>query len=319
MIVSIIEDHKRFKDIVKGKVRENLRRFIAQDHMIGKQEDKYIKIPIPYIDIPHFRYGPKQMGGVGQGSGSAQGTDGSPGSGNQNAGDQPGDHLLEVEFTVDEIVDLIAQELQLPNIQPKGNKYISSESKKYTTIAPVGPDSLRHFKQTYKKALKRLIASGQYQYDSPIVIPERQDFLYRSPKTLLEKQAQAVIFYIMDVSGSMREEQKQIVRITSFWLHAWIKRFYKGIKNRFIVHDAQAQEVNEETFFRISEAGGTLISSSYKLVQSIIEKEYPVNEWNIYIFQFSDGDNWNADDTRLCINLLKLFPSQGQSFCLRAS
>jgi uncharacterized sporulation protein YeaH/YhbH (DUF444 family) len=79
------------------------------------------------------------------------------------------------------------------------------------------------------------------------------------------------------------------------------------LETRFIIHDAAAKEVDENTFFRTSESGGTLISSAYKLCQEIISSDYPVSEWNIYPFHFSDGDNWSGEDTRLCMRILKEF------------
>jgi uncharacterized sporulation protein YeaH/YhbH (DUF444 family) len=69
----------------------------------------------------------------------------------------------------------------------------------------------------------------------------------------------------------------------------------------------RAKEVDENTFFSTSESGGTLISSAYKLCQRIIEEDYPPNEWNVYPFHFSDGDNWSGEDTRLCVKMLKDF------------
>ena len=84
----------------------------------------------------------------------------------------------------------------------------------------------------------------------------------------------AVVIYMMDVSGSMGDEQKEIVRIESFWINAWLKKHYKGLETRFIIHDAAAKEVDEDTFFKTSESGGTLISSAYKLTQEIIERDF---------------------------------------------
>ena len=110
---------------------------------------------------------------------------------------------------------------------------------------------------------------------------------------------------MMDVSGSMGEEQKEIVRIESFWIDTWLRSQYKGLETRFIIHDAMAKEVDRDTFFRTRESGGTMISSAYKLCADIVEAEYPVDQWNIYPFHFSDGDNWSADDTRLCLSLLR--------------
>lgn len=145
---------------------------------------------------------------------------------------------------------------------------------------------------------------GSYNKDAPVIVPIREDKRFRTYRIDQKPQANAVIIYMMDVSGSMGDEQKEIVRITSFWLDAWLKRHYKGLESRFIIHDAAAKEVDRNTFFRTRESGGTMISSAYKLCAEMIEKDYNASEWNIYPFHFSDGDNWSVDDTRLCMKLL---------------
>ncbi len=305
--MSIREDQSRFKDIVKGKVKENFRRFVSHGEMIGKRENEFVKIPLPQIDIPNFRYGPKQQGGVGQGQGEPGQEAGEPGDGQGQAGSNPGEHILEVELSLDELADLLGEQLELPRIQPKGSKNIDSTKNKFTGLAPVGPEGLRNFKQSYKKALKRYITSGTYNPKEPAIIPIRPDFRYKSFKKVVQPQTKAVVIYMMDVSGSMGDEQKEIVRLESFWINTWLKRHYKGLETRFIIHDAAAKEVDEDTFFRTSESGGTLISSAYKLAQQMIETDYPTNDWNIYPFHFSDGDNWSGEDTRLCVRLLKEF------------
>ncbi len=96
----------------------------------------------------------------------------------------------------------------------------------------------------------------------------------------------------MDVSGSMTDDQKEIVRIESFWIDTWLKSQYDGIERRYVVHDAVAHEVDEDTFYRIRESGGTRISSAYTKTKAIIDRDFPPSDWNIYVFQFSDGDNW---------------------------
>jgi uncharacterized sporulation protein YeaH/YhbH (DUF444 family) len=101
----------------------------------------------------------------------------------------------------------------------------------------------------------------------------------------------------------MSDEQKEIVRIESFWIDTWLKSQYDGVERRYVVHDAVAHEVDEETFYRVRESGGTRISSAYKKVQAIIERDFPASDWNIYCFQFSDGDNW-GEDNRECVKLL---------------
>ncbi len=305
--MSIREDQSRFKDIVKGKVKENFRRFVSHGEMIGKRENEYVKIPLPQIDIPNFRYGPKQQGGVGQGKGEPGQEAGEPGDGKGQAGETPGEHVLEVELSLDELADLLGEQLELPKILPKGAKNINAEKTRFNGLAPVGPEGLRNFKQSYKKALKRYITTGTYNPNEPVIIPIRPDFRYKSFKKVVQPQTRAVVIYMMDVSGSMGDEQKEIVRLESFWINTWLKRHYKGLETRFIIHDAAAKEVDEDTFFRTSESGGTLISSAYKLAQEMIQKDYPPADWNIYPFHFSDGDNWSGEDTRFCVKLLKEF------------
>ena len=306
MARSIDRDLSRFKQIVRGKVRGELRKYITQGEMIGRKGHELVSIPIPNVEIPHFRHGQKGSGGVGQGDGEigqpiGRGQD--DGNGRGQAGDQPGAHIREVEITLQELAEMLAEELELPNIVPKGQDSLISRKDKYTTIRQTGPESLRHFKRTYKKALRRIIASNDYNPDDPIIIPTRKDQYYRSWKTVYEPKANAAIIYIMDVSGSMTDDQKEIVRIEAFWIDTWLRSQYDGVQIRYVIHDAVAKEVDEETFYHTRESGGTRISSAYKVAKSSISREFPPAEWNIYCFQFSDGDNWGEDNDG-CLNIL---------------
>jgi uncharacterized sporulation protein YeaH/YhbH (DUF444 family) len=305
-ISHIKQDHARFRDIIKGKIRKDFKKYISQGEMIGKREKEFVSIPMPSIDIPTFRYGPKSSGGVGQGEGEP----GTPIGGDPDAegageaGNEPGEHELEVELTLAELAEILGEELALPKIQPKGHKQIKAIKTKFSGLNRVGPDSLRQFKATYKEALKRQISSGTYDAENPVIIPIKKDMRYRTFRYAEQPESSAVIIYMMDVSGSMGDEQKEIVRLEAFWINTWLKSQYKTIDTRFIVHDAAAKEVDEDTFFRTRESGGTLISSAYTLAHRMIEEEYPADEWNIYPFHFSDGDNWSGEDTKLCFELL---------------
>ena len=308
MSLKIDQDHSRFRGIVRGKIRQNLRRYISQGEMLGRKGKDVVSIPIPQIDIPRFTFGEKQRGGTGQGEGDiGDGIGGqeAEGDGTGQAGKDPGEHLLEVDVTLDELADILGEELELPAIENKGKSRIISHKSSYTGIRRVGPEALRHFKRTYKEALRRSIASGIYNPAMPIVVPHNEDKRYRSWREDLEPVANAVIVYMMDVSGSMGDEQKEIVRIESFWIDTWLRRQYKGLESRYIIHDAVAREVDRETFFRTRESGGTMISSAYRLCSQLIDQHYPSDEWNIYPFHFSDGDNWSMDDTLTCIEILK--------------
>ena len=304
--MAVREDHRRFKQIIRGRIKQNFKKYISYGEMMGKRENELIKIPVPSIELPMFKYGSRQKGGVGQGTGEPGEAMGG-GQGRERAGDKPGEHVLEVDVSIDELADILGEELELPRIQHRGHKSMDVNHTKYTGRSLVGPDSLRHFKSSYKEALKRSLITETYDPDDPFVVPIRRDFRYRTFKETKVPQANAVVIYIMDVSGSMGDEQKEIVRLESFWVNTWLKRNYKGLETRFIIHDAAAKEVDESTFFSTSESGGTLISSAYKLCQKIISENYPLSEWNIYPFHFSDGDNWSGEDTRLCVEILKDF------------
>ncbi len=304
----IKRDHARFRKIVKGKVRENLRKYVSAGQMPLPKGDGVYTIPMPSIDTPRFKFGERQQGGVGQGEGKpgdsvdGGGEQGEAGKG--EAGEGEGKKELEVELSAAELASILGEELELPNIAPKGKKTIRSETDKFTSIGTIGPDSLKHFKRSYKEALKREISSGTYDPENPVIVPIRGDMRYRASDTSVEYENAAVVIYMMDVSGSMGDEQKEIVRTESFWINLWLKNQYKDIDIRYIIHDATAKEVDEDTFFRTRESGGTLISSALKLCREIIASNYDASEWNIYPFHFSDGDNWSTDDTKLCLEIL---------------
>ena len=309
MSLKIDQDHSRFRSIVRGRIRQNLRKYISHGEMMGRKGKDVVSVPVPQIDIPRFRYADRQQGGVGQGDGNVGepvgGDAGNEQPGQGKAGQGEGDHALEVDVTLDELAGILGEELELPDIQDKGKSRIATTKDRYTGIRRVGPESLRHFKRTYREALRRMISAGTFQPDRPVVVPIPDDKRYRSWRTDVEPAANAVIIYMMDVSGSMGDEQKEIVRIESFWIDTWLRSQYKGIETRFVIHDAVAREVDRDTFFHTRESGGTMISSAYKLCLKIIDDSYPADEWNIYPFHFSDGDNWSMDDTLTCVDLLK--------------
>ncbi|MBI4211178.1 MAG: DUF444 family protein [Deltaproteobacteria bacterium] len=302
MAQKIDQDVSRFHQILRGKVRQQLRKFMSSSELIGKQGKNLISIPVPHIEIPRFVYGENQSG-VGQG----EGTPGNPvgeGEGEPKAGDAPGEHLLEVEVSMQELADLLGETLELPKIQPKGDDEFESGGVKYTGIASAGPESLRHVKRTFRRALRRQIMGGTYDPRRPVIIPVKEDRVYRSWSQKKQKKNKAVILYMLDVSGSMGGEQKEIVRLTAFWIDTWIRSQYQGVEVRYIIHDAVAREVDREAFFHTRESGGTIISSAYKLLLNILHEHYDPSQWNIYPFHFSDGDNWSGNDTEECTKLL---------------
>ena len=158
--------------------------------------------------------------------------------------------------------------------------------------------------------------SGTYDPAEPKVWPVKEDKLYRSWKTIPEQESNAVVIYMMDVSGSMGDEQKELVRLTSFWIDTWLTSQYTGVERRFIIHDAAAREVDAETFFHTRESGGTRISSAYELCLKLIRESFPPQDYNLYPFHFTDGDNFSDDDEQALKFLAEIVPA-GQRLLLR--
>ncbi|MDE1947810.1 MAG: YeaH/YhbH family protein [Burkholderiales bacterium] len=135
------------------------------------------------------------------------------------------------------------------------------------------------------------------------------DLRYRSRIRVPVPTSKAVMFCIMDVSGSMDEGRKELSKRFFILLYLFLTRHYEKIELVFIRHHTQAQEVDEENFFHARETGGTVVSSALVLMEEIIRARYNPSEWNIYGAQASDGDNWHHDSGR-CRELLgeKLLP-----------
>ena len=211
-VKEIDRDRKRFNDIVRGKIRENLRKYVTHGEMIGRKGKDLVSIPLPQLDVPHFKYGKNGNSGVGQGDGDEGdpvGKDPADG-GTGEAGSEPGSgYLLEVELSLIELADILGEELELPNIEPKGDANIVQEKHRYNSIRRVGPESLKHFKRTYVAALRRQIATGTYDPHRPRVVPIRDDKRYRSWSTIDQPESKAAIIYMMDVSGSMTDEKRK--------------------------------------------------------------------------------------------------------------
>lgn len=301
MSLPIERDVRRFRQIVKGKVRENLKKYVAHGEMLGRKGKGVVSIPVPSLNTPRFRFGENGNGGVGQGQGEkgdavgkGKGSSGQGGAG----GDAGAEHYTEVDVTLEELAALMGEELELPHIEPRGKATIEAQKSKYNSVRSTGPESLRHNKRTYLKALQREISTGGYSPDRPAIIPVKSDKRYRSWTTVDEPLVNAAVVYIMDVSGSMTDEQKSLVRDAAFWIDTWLKSQYTGLERRYIIHDAVAKEVDEHAFYHTRESGGTRVSSAYRVCAELIAQQLPPAEWNLYVFQFSDGDNWGEDNNQ---------------------
>ena len=218
MSLKIDQDHSRFRAIVRGKIRENLKKYISHGELIGRKGKDLVSIPIPQIDIPRFRFGEKQSGGTGQGDGEPGdplGGQEQEGDGTGKAGKDPGDHQLEVDVTLEELAAILGEELALPDIENRGKSKIINAKDRFTGIRRVGPESLRHFKRTYREALKR---------NADIVIMLHPDYQY--PPKLVPAMASLIATGMFDVVlGS---------RILGGYALKGGMPFYKYVANRLL-------------------------------------------------------------------------------------
>ena len=145
--------------------------------------------------------------------------------------------------------------------------------------------------------LKENSVSDQSDAVEPFPIFTNDDLRYRQIKDDTQEQSRAVIIAMMDVSGSMSDMKKYLARSMLFWLVEFLRKLYRQVEVRFITHHAVARIVPEEDFFSTGESGGTYCYTAYEKASGLVETEYPTNSWNVYVWHFSDGDDFDSNQT----------------------
>ena len=316
---AIEEDHKHFRDVIDGKVRKALQKYVKTNKFVRLRGKKgKATISIPSIDIPHFVYGEGETG-IGRGPGKEGDVikrDPQKGDDGHEAGEDEGEGIL-VNVDMEYILEELQRECKLPNLKPKPTQTFEDIKIKYNDIALTGPESLRHNRRTILQALKRQAAANDLDklYYVPgstdpvrIIKPINSDRRYRQYKEIKIPSSNAVIMFGRDGSISMDEEKCEIVSDIAWWIDVWIRRLYEKVERCYFWHDVAAQEVDEETFYKYRYGGGTKCSSILNFMAKQFENRFPPDKWNVYCFYFSDGENqW--DDNPVFNGLLqKSFP-----------
>jgi uncharacterized protein len=210
-------------------------------------------------------------------------------------------------------------ELDLPDMKPKPSDTYEEVIKRYNNISLVGPESLRHNARTLKQALKRQCSDGSIHklHDIPgfanpvrLITPINSDKRYRQFNEIKIPSSSAVIFFARDGSASMDQYKCDIVSDMSWWIDVWIRKFYEKVERVYVWHDTEAKEVDERKFYRYRYGGGTTCSTALKLISGMFENRYNPLKWNIYLFYFTDGENWDGDNDVFCKCLEKDFPPE---------
>lgn len=272
---------------------------------------------MPGIDIPNIVFGESDEG-IGRGPGKKGDVfkkDPQNDPGNQ-AGNEAGEGI-EISIDMEEVLMFLEGELELPHLKPKLNETFEEIKIKYNDISLVGPESLRHNRRTILQALKRQIASGEFKshfipgFTDPVklITPINSDKRYRQYKEIRLPSSNAVMMFGRDGSGSMDQYKCEIVSDMAWWIDVWIRRFYSRVERCYFWHDTVAQEVDENTFYKKRYGGGTNCTSCVKLMSEQFVNRFPPDKWNIYCFYFSDGDNWEDDNSKFVETLKEQFPA----------
>jgi hypothetical protein len=303
------EDHKDFHDVYAGRKRKELKKYIKNGNIFrSRGKNGKIVLTIPKIDIPHIVYGDSGNGGIGRGEGEdgkVIGKDKDQGEGKGNKAGQDEGEGIDIAVDLEEILKFMQEELQLPDMKPKPNDTYEEIIKKYNNISLVGPESLRHNARTLRQALKRQCADGSinklheipgFAHPIKLITPINSDKRYRQFNEIKVPSSNAVVFFARDGSASMDQYKCDIVSDMSWWIDIWIRRFYKKVEHVYVWHDTVAKEVDEKKFYKYRYGGGTTCSSALKLISKMFENRFNPIKWNIYLFYFTDGENWDGDN-----------------------
>jgi len=304
----IDQDHKDFKDVYGGIRRKELKKYIKNGSIFrNRGKDGKIVVTIPKIDIPHIVYGESEDGiGRGKGDkGEVIGRDPQKGDGKGNKAGQDAGDGIDVSVDLEEVLKFMQEELELPDMKPKPSDTYDQIIKKYNNISLVGPESLRHNARTLKQALKRQCADGSIDklheipgFANPVrlITPINSDKRYRQFNELKIPSSNAVIFFARDGSASMDQYKCDIVSDMSWWIDVWIRNFYDKVERVYVWHDTVAKEVDEKKFYKHRYGGGTTCSTALKLISKMFENRFNPIKWNIYLFYFTDGENYDSDN-----------------------
>jgi len=308
-------DRLRHRQKIREAIRENIADIIAEESIIGKSRDRVIKVPIRGVREFRFVFGDNAPG-VGQGDGESQpgqivGKAKGEGQGSgDKAGDQPGVDYYETDVTLEELIEIMFEDLDLPDLERKALRQIESlHFNKRRGYRQVGIRVRLDKQRTVRSRLKRKAAAKRAQEreaaltgapptpDTRRFPYHEKDLIYRHKTTDIRNESNAVVMCIMDTSGSMDTMKKYLARSFFFLLYQFICTKYRAVEIVFISHHTEATEVTEEEFFYKGESGGTFISSGYQRALDIITERYHPSLWNIYAFHCSDGDNFDSDNS----------------------
>jgi hypothetical protein len=257
------------------------------------------------------------------------------GKNGEKAGNVRGEDYMETEVDIDYLINIMFEDLGLPYIEEKTKAELLVPSGwKFETISKVGIHPRIHKRRTIKESIKRmaiyaaeimeatscdeetaykalataygdlviaieLVKNNKVNPDADVqsLFIEDEDLRFKQMDQEFEIHSNAVVVAMMDTSGSMTPEKKYLARSMLFWMVEFLKKSYNHVQIRFIAHHTMASLVDEETFFKKGESGGTYCHTAFDLAKELVEREYPLDQWNVYVVYVSDGEDFDPDAT----------------------
>ena len=287
-------DWLRHNEKVRESVKDSLPELVSGPDVLTQPENRTVKVPIKFLEHYRFRLSDiDKQTGVGQGEGAKPGDVLRPaapgGRGDGGAGTGEGGVEFVLEFKVDDILDWLWEELELPHLEPKTADSIEQSEYVREGIDRRGPRARLDRRRTVKEAVKRRAIQT-----NPVPFTD-DDLRFRQLTRRPQPLTQAAVILILDVSSSMDDASRQLAKSFFFWALQGIRRQHARIETTFIGHTVNAWEFSEEEFFAVSAAGGTEASRAFTLSLDIIRERFDPSQYNVYVFYASDGDNFAAD------------------------
>jgi len=305
-------DRNRHKKKIDKAIKESIKDVVAEESIIGQNGKKKIRIPVRGIKEYRFVYGNNEYNkSVGSGGGhnvkrgqkiGKKRAEKGQGQGTGKASDKKGEEYYDVEVSLEELAEYLFSDLELPDLEKKQFRFVSQESIKRQGYRFKGIRPRLSKKETLKRKIRRqkmAEKAGTFDPEGDERFPfHKDDLKYHHIKPKTKENSAAVIFFLMDVSGSMSMDRKFLARSFFFLLYQFLNHKYEKVDVVFLSHSTTASRVSEDDFFKVGTYGGTIISSCLNLELEIVKKEYHPNSWNIYSFYCGDGENWSSDNEK---------------------
>lgn len=314
-------DWLRHNEKVREAVHAHLPDLIASADVL-EGGTRTVRVPVKMLEHHHFRLlRPGEQEGVGQGGDVNPGDRlaGPNGSGTRQRGPggrEQGGMEFVLEFKIDEIVDWLWEEMRLPNLQTRIGGSAEESDWVREGWDRKGARSRLDRRRSFRESIKRRASQS-----APAAAPAgaNESGTARAPPTftdddlrfrqLMKRErpaTQAVVFLLMDVSGSMADADRKLAKSFFFWAVQGLRRHYRHLETVFVAHTTEAWEFDEARFFEVRGDGGTVASTGLEKVREIIAERYSPSRYNIYLFYASDGDNALSDRSDAAAKLAQL-------------